>query len=103
MIKKLTSENFNEIVKGNDKPIFIDFYADWCGPCKMAAPIVEQLAQELDGQAVICKVNVDTEATLAQQFGISSIPTFVVIKDSKVINRFSGLRNKEQIKSIIFS
>lgn len=99
----LTKTNFNQTVNDNSKPVFIDFYADWCGPCKMAAPIIEQLSDELKDQAIVCKVNVDSEPELAQHFSISSIPTFVLIKDNKVVNKFSGLRNKQELKNIILN
>lgn len=100
---QLTKQNFNETVTDSDKPVFIDFYADWCGPCKMAAPIIEQLSKELEGQATICKVNVDSQPELAQYFNINSIPTFILIKDNTVVDRFTGLRNKQEIRKIILS
>ncbi len=76
-----TDETFQaELVKAGDKPVFIDFYADWCGPCQMAAPIVEKLAEEYEGKAVIAKLNVDENPQTAQQFGVMSIPTVVIMK-----------------------
>ncbi|HHT83749.1 MAG: thioredoxin [Christensenellales bacterium] len=99
----LTAENFNKEVKGSELPVFIDFYADWCGPCRMAAPIVEQLSEELKGKVKVYKVNVDAEPELAQHFGIISIPTFMLIKDNKIVSRFSGLKNKQELKNIILS
>lgn len=103
MPKELTKKNFDQTMKETNKPVLIDFYADWCGPCRMVAPIVEQLAAELGDQAVICKVNIDNEPELAQQFSISSIPTFVVMKDNVIVNSFTGLRNKQQLKDIVLS
>ncbi len=103
MLKELTKNNYDDIVKDNKKPVLIDFYADWCGPCRMAAPIVEQLAKELGEQAVICKVNVDSQPELAQHFSVTSIPTFVLIKDNALIDKFTGLRNKQQLKDIVLS
>lgn len=99
----LTKSNYNEVVKESNLPVLIDFYADWCGPCKMAAPIVEQIAGELKDQAKVCKVNVDYESELAGAFGIVSIPTFVILKNNKIINRISGLRSKQELIKLITS
>lgn len=98
---KLTKSNFEEIVKNSKIPVFIDFYADWCGPCKMAAPIVEQMATELGDKAKICKVNVDLDSELAQKFGVVSIPTFVIIKDNKITSQITGLRSKQELNKLI--
>lgn len=101
MSVKLTRSNYNEIVKNSSKPILIDFYADWCGPCKMAGPIIEQMSQEMKDKAVICKVNIDQEREIANSFGITSIPTFVVIKDNKVTNKVTGLRSRQELTNMI--
>lgn len=77
----MTDASFQaELVKAGDKPVFIDFYADWCGPCQMAAPVVEKLAGEYGGKAVISKLNVDENPQTAQQFGVMSIPTVIIMK-----------------------
>ena len=88
--------NFNEEILKSDKPVLIDFWAPWCGPCRMVVPIVEEIAEE-HPEYKICKGNVDDEAELAAEFGIMSIPTLVVIKNGKVVNQAIGARNKKQI------
>ena len=80
MVVKITNDNFEEEVLKSDKPVLLDFWADWCGPCKMMSPVVEELADELEGQVKVGKVNVDEEAELALKYQIMSIPTLVVMK-----------------------
>lgn len=87
-------------VKNSDKPVLLDFYAEWCGPCRMVAPLVEQIADE-HPEYLICKVNVDDEPALAQEFGVQSIPTLVVLKDGKVVTQSSGARPKAQILALL--
>lgn len=89
---KLTKDNFNEVVIGAEKPVLIDFWATWCGPCKMIAPYVEQLANERE-DITVCKVNVDEEEELAVKFGIQSIPTLIIIKDGAVAGKTVGYRD----------
>jgi len=93
----ITKENFEEEVINNDKPVLIDFWASWCGPCKMLAPNVEEIANEYSDEIKVGKVNVDDEPELASAFGISSIPTLVVIKNAKVTNTSVGYRSKSEI------
>lgn len=93
---KLTKDNFEEAVMKSDKPVLIDFYATWCGPCRMVSPIVDEIAEETS-DSKICKIDVDEEPELAQTFGISSIPTLVVIKDGKVANMSVGAKPKADI------
>ncbi len=95
---KFTEENFNDEVMNSDKPVLVDFYADWCGPCKMMGPIVEQLAKEYDGKAKVGKVNVDQQQALAAQFGVMSIPAFFIIKDGKVVDQVGGAMPKEALE-----
>ena len=97
---KLTKDNFNEIVVNSEKPVLIDFWATWCGPCKMIAPIVEQVANER-ADIKVCKVNVDEEVDLAQKFEVFSIPTLVVIKNGEVVNTATGARPKSQILALL--
>ena len=96
----LTAENYSDEVKTYDKPVLIDFYADWCGPCRMVAPIIAQLADEVK-DAKICKVNVDEENSLAAEFGIMSIPTLVVVKNGRVANKAVGVQSKEALLKMI--
>ena len=93
---KLTKDNFEEEVMKSDKPVLIDFYATWCGPCRMVSPIVDEIAEETS-DSKICKIDVDEEPELVQTFGISSIPTLVVIKDGKVANMSVGAKPKADI------
>lgn len=99
MIVTITSENYSEIT-GSDKTVLLDFWASWCGPCQMISPIVEEIAQERE-DITVGKINVDEQMELAQEFGISSIPTLVVIKNSEVINKSVGLISKDEILSLL--
>jgi thioredoxin 1 len=93
----LTEQNFKEEVLECGIPVLVDFYADWCGPCKMLAPTVKQIADEYAGKVKVCKVNVDEEPELAMQFGISSIPMLILFRDGKVAKTAVGFRPKEEI------
>ena len=94
MVVKITNDNFEEEVLKSDKPVLLDFWADWCGPCKMMSPVVEELADELEGQVKVGKVNVDEEAALALKYQIMSIPTLVVMKKGVFEERVSVCRIK---------
>ena len=95
----ITKENFDEIIK-NEKPVLLDFYADWCGPCKMVAPIIHEIADENDS-IVVGKINVDDEPDLAMKFGVMSIPTLIVMKNGEEVNRAMGARAKAQILAML--
>ena len=92
---KLTAQNFEQEVVNSEKPVLVDFYADWCGPCKMMAPVVEEIAEEKE-DAKVCKLNIDEEMEIAQKYGVMSIPTLMVFKDGKVDRkkRFGGKTQK---------
>ncbi len=96
----VTSANFEEVVLKNEKPVLLDFWATWCGPCMMIAPTLHQIAEEYS-QYVIGKVNVDDEIALAQKFGIVSIPTLILMKDGQAVDSLVGLRSKEQILAFL--
>ena len=96
---KANKENF-ESVRLSEKPVLIDFYADWCGPCRMVSPIVDEIAEERD-DIVVAKVNVDEENELASEFGVFSIPTLVVIKNGKVVSQAAGVRPKDAILAML--
>ena len=98
---KITIENFeNEVMKSNI-PVRIDFWAPWCGPCRMMGPVIEQLADEYEGKAKVGKVNVDEEGELSQAFGVMSIPTIVLIKDGKVVKQAVGARPKAEVEAML--
>ena len=99
-ILKVTSENFESEVLQSDKTVLIDFYADWCGPCKMLSPIVDEVAEENTDIKVV-KINVDNAQDLAMKYQVMSIPTLVVIKDGKEVNRSVGLIDKADVISLI--
>ena len=95
----VTKENFEQI-KNGEKPVLLDFYADWCGPCRMVAPIIEEIGNERD-DIVVGKINVDEQEELAQQFGVMSIPTLVVLKNGEITNQVTGSRPKAAILALL--
>ena len=99
-VLKIGKENFEQLVKKSDKPVLLDFSATWCGPCRMVAPILDEIAKE-HPELVVGKVDVDEEPELAQAFGVVSIPMLVSMKDGKVLEQMVGARPKEQILALI--
>lgn len=97
-VLKITSENYEKEVLNAKGKVLIDFYADWCGPCKMMAPVVEEVAEEFAGKVKVGKVNVDNNQNLAMEYGIMSIPTLVVLENGKPIKTLVGFRSKEELK-----
>lgn len=97
---KINKENFQSEVINSDKPVLLDFYADWCGPCRMVSPIVDEIAEERN-DIKVGKINVDQENELAEAFGVYSIPTLVVMKDGKIVNQAMGARPKELILAML--
>lgn len=99
MVKVLTDDNFE--AETNDGVVLIDFWATWCGPCRMQAPIIEQLAEEMGDKVTIGKLDVDANPQTAQKFGIMSIPTLLVKKDGQVVDQFIGVQMKDQLKQAL--
>ena len=98
-ILHVTKENFEQIL-ASDKPVLLDFYAEWCGPCRMIAPIIEEIANERD-DILVGKINVDEQGELAQAYDVMSIPTLIVLKDGKVANQATGARPKAAILALL--
>ena len=100
-VLKITKHNFEKEVLHSDKPVLLDFWATWCGPCKMVAPIIDEVAEETKEAVKVGKINIDEEGELAEAFSIMSIPTLVVIKDGKVAGSSIGVKPKKAIMSLI--
>ncbi len=99
-IINITKENFEQEVLKSDTPVMVDFWASWCGPCRMVAPIMDELSEEVTG-AKICKVNVDDEGELAAQYRIMSIPTIMIFKNGEVVEKIVGARTKEEFLELL--
>lgn len=100
-IKHITESDFDSEVLGADGPVLVDYWAEWCGPCKMIAPVLDELASEFEGKISITKVDVDTNAAIAQKYGIRGIPTLMIFKDGEVFDTRVGAATKGQLKEFI--
>ena len=96
-IATLTDTTFDEEIKGSDQPVLVDFWAEWCGPCKMIAPVLEEIANEQDGKLKIAKLNVDESLEIARRFEVMSIPTLILFKDGEPQLRLIGAKGKGQL------
>ena len=96
----ITKDNFEQEVLKSDKKVLVDFWASWCGPCRMLSPVIDEIAKETD-KVKVGKVNVDEESELATQFAVMSIPTLMVVKNGEIVNRVSGALNKHEILELL--
>lgn len=101
MTVEITKDNFEEVVLNNELPVLVDFWATWCGPCKMIGPIIEELSEELAGKVVFGKLNVDKQPELAMQFQVMSIPTLLVFKNGEITNKKIGFMPKEKLVEML--
>ena len=99
-VVKLTAENFEKEVLPQEKPVLVDFYADWCGPCQMMGPVVEEISNEVN-DAKVCKINIDEQMSIAQKYGVMSIPTFIVFKNGDVADKKMGAMPKSAVLSML--
>jgi thioredoxin 1 len=100
-VKTIEEKDFDNEVLKSDKPVFVDFYADWCGPCRIVAPVIEELSAEYDGKVKFVKVNVDFAPDISSRYNIMSIPTLMVFKEGKPVKMFIGAATKKEYKQII--
>jgi len=100
-VREFSGSNFKTEVLQSSKPVVVDFWAAWCGPCRMIAPVVEELASEYEGRAIVGKLNVDEHRQVAIDYGVMSIPTLLVFKDGQVVDRIVGYRPKKELGEII--
>jgi thioredoxin 1 len=101
MAEKFTSSNFTEVVLQSDKPVLVDFWAEWCGPCRMIGPMVDELSNEYAGKAVIGKLNVDENPDISMNYGVRSIPTLLIFKNGQLVDKIVGAVPKQNIASKI--
>ncbi len=101
VVKTLTEANFEQDVLQSDKPVLVDFWASWCGPCRMVSPLVDQLAEEYEDRAIVGKVNVDEEAPLAIRYNVMTIPTVIVFKNGEIVDQVSGAYPKAHFEEML--
>ncbi|AKA71466.1 MULTISPECIES: thioredoxin [Clostridium] len=101
MIQEIKDMDFSKIVQESSKPVVVDFWASWCGPCKMLAPVIDEISEELNDKVEFLKLNVDENPVTSNQYRVASIPTVMIFKDGKVVDTLVGFRPKEAIKDVI--
>ncbi len=99
-VKKISEKDFNKVISNKEKKVIVDCYAEWCGPCRMLSPIIDELKEEVDS-CEFYKLNVDEAENISREYGIMSIPTILIFKDGKEINKSIGLKTKEELKELI--
>lgn len=97
----ITKDNFDEVINNSDKPVLVDFWASWCGPCRSLAPIIDEIAEEYDGKVVVGKINVDEEGELSAKFRIMSIPTVMLFKGGQAVEKIVGARPKSDFVKML--
>ena len=98
---QITNLTFDEKVSSSSRPVLVDFWAEWCAPCRMLSPTIDQIAEDYDGKVIVGKINIDEEPELAQRFGVMSIPTLILFKDGTVVSRSVGVVGKDKIEAML--
>ena len=98
---QITNRTFDEKVSGSSRPVLVDFWAEWCAPCRMLSPTIDQIAEDYDGKVTVGKINIDEEPELAQRFGVMSIPTLILFKDGSIVSRSVGVVGKDKISAML--
>lgn len=98
---EVNDKNFDQEVLQAEQPVLVDFWAPWCGPCRMVAPTIDQLAEELSEQAKICKLNVDDSPSIAARYGVTGIPTLIIFKNGEIVDRFVGVQSKDRLRDAL--
>ena len=98
---QITNRTFDEKVSSSSRPVLVDFWAEWCAPCRMLSPTIDQIAEDYDGKVTVGKINIDEEPELAQRFGVMSIPTLILFKDGSIVSRSVGVVGKDKIAAML--